>query len=101
MPLRLQGMILRSIVAEIGERDHLLAQSRRRRIYGWALATGAAVERIAIIFVHNQMLNLVGTVCWLLFVLFVTLGQLRSVLKQKEVTGETCGSSKLNPIEIH
>ena len=35
------------------------------------------------------MLNLVGSICWLLFVLFVTLSELRSVLKQREITGET------------
>ena len=30
-----------------------------------------------------------GSICWLLFVLFVTESELRSVLKQREVTGET------------
>jgi len=73
----------------VGERGRLLAQSRRRRILGWALATAAAGERVAMIFMHSRTLELVGTICWLLFVLFVTLSQLRSVLKQREVTGET------------
>jgi hypothetical protein len=73
----------------VGERDRLLAQNRRRRIVGWTLATFAAVQRIATFFVHSPMLNLVGSICWLLFILFVTLSELRSVLKQKEVTGET------------
>ncbi len=73
----------------VGERGRLLAQSRRRRILGWTLATAAAAERIAIIFVQSWILNLVGSICWLLFVLFVTLSELRSVLKQKAVTGET------------
>jgi voltage-gated potassium channel len=73
----------------VGERARLLAQGRRRRILGWALASAAAAERLAIIFVHNRTLDLAGTTCWLLFILFVTLSQLRSVLKQKEVTGET------------
>jgi hypothetical protein len=44
----------------VGERGRLLAQSRRRRILGWALAAAAAMERIAIIFVHNSTLDLVG-----------------------------------------
>ena len=30
-----------------------------------------------------------GSICWLLFFLFVTLSQIRSVLQQREVTGET------------
>lgn len=73
----------------VGERGRLLAQRRRRRIFGWMLAAGALAERIAVIFVHNPMLYLVGSIYWLLFFLFVTLSELRSVLKQKEVTGET------------
>ncbi len=73
----------------VGERGRLLAQGRRRRIIGWALASAAAAERLAIIFVQNRTLDLVGTTCLLLFILFVTLSQLRSVLRQREVTGET------------
>jgi amino acid transporter len=30
-----------------------------------------------------------GAICWLLFLAFVTVSELRSVLKQREVTGET------------
>jgi len=73
----------------VGERGRLLAQSRRRRILGWTLAIAAGAERVTIIFVQGPMLNLVGSICWLLFVSFVTLSELRSVLKQREVTGET------------
>jgi amino acid transporter len=73
----------------VGERGRLLAQSRRRRILGWVLATAAAGERVAMTFVHNRTLDLVGSTCWLLFIVFVTLSQLRSVLKQREVSGET------------
>lgn len=73
----------------VGERGRLLAQSRRWRMLGWALATVAGVERLAVMLVHNRMLDLLGSISWLLFVLFVTLSQLRSVLKQRDVTGET------------
>jgi amino acid transporter len=73
----------------MGERGRLLAQSRRRRILGWALALAAGVERLAIIFVRSRTLDLIGSICWLLFTAFVTFSELRSVLKQKEVTGET------------
>ena len=73
----------------VGERDRLMAQNRRRRILGWTLATAAASERIAIIFVHSRTFNIAGSICWLLFIVFVTFSELRSVLKQREITGET------------
>jgi voltage-gated potassium channel len=73
----------------VGERGRLLAQSRRRRAIGWALALAAISERLILIFVHSRALNLAGAICWFLFLLFVTLSQLRSVLRQREVTGET------------
>jgi voltage-gated potassium channel len=73
----------------VGERGRLLIQSRRRLRLGWILAAVAALERLYMIFAYNRMFNLVGSICWLLFLLFVTLSQLRSVLKQREITGET------------
>jgi Ion channel len=73
----------------VGERNRLLTQSMWRRRLGWALAIGAALERVFLIFGHSPMLDLVGSVVWLLFILFVTLSQLRSVLRQRVVTGET------------
>ena len=73
----------------VGERGRLLIQARRRLRLGWVLAAAAVLERVFVIFVHTRMFYLVGSICWLLFLLFVTLSQLRSVLKQREVTGET------------
>ena len=73
----------------VGERDRLLAQSRRRRFLGWMLATAAASERIVVMFVDSRTLNLAGTIIWLLFIVYVTSSELRSVLKQREVTTET------------
>jgi amino acid transporter len=73
----------------VGERGRLLTQARRRRTLGWMLAAAAGAERIVVIFVHNPMLTLAGSICWLLFVVYVTASELRSVLKQREVTGET------------
>ena len=46
----------------VGERGRLLAQARRRRILGWALASAAAAERLAIIFVHTRTQDLVGSI---------------------------------------
>ena len=73
----------------VGERGRLQTQSRRRRILGWVLASAAAAQRLAIIFAPSRTLDLIGSIVWLLFVLFVTLSELRSVLRQREVTGET------------
>ena len=73
----------------VGEREHLLSQSRQRLRLGWALAAVAALERVFNIFLHNSTLELVGIMSWLLFLLFVISSLLRSVLKQREVTGET------------
>ncbi len=73
----------------VGERGRLLAQSRRRRTIGWVLALAAISERISLIFYHSRVTNLVGAICWFLFLLFVTLSELRSVLKQRGVTSET------------
>ena len=73
----------------IGERGRLIAQARRRRIVGWVLAAAATMERLALFFVHSRVLNVAGAICWLLFLVFVTLSELRSVLKQRQVTTET------------
>jgi hypothetical protein len=79
----------------VGERGRLLIQARRRLRLGWVLAAAAAFERVSLIFVQGGMSKLVGSICWLLFFLFVTLSQLRSVLKQREVTGETISMAVL------
>jgi voltage-gated potassium channel len=74
----------------VGERDRLLTQSRRRLRVGWVLAAAAAFDRLFLVFfVHSSMVNVAGSICWLLFLLFVTLSQLRSILKQREISGET------------
>ena len=73
----------------IGERGVLLAKARHRRLLGWILAGAAGAERIVTIFVHNATFEMAGTICWLLFVVFVTFSQLRSVLRQRQLTGET------------
>ena len=73
----------------VGERGRLLAQGQAAANLGWTLAAVAGAERIATILVNSPMLDMAGYDCWLLFVLYVTLSELRSVLKQREVTGET------------
>jgi hypothetical protein len=77
----------------VGERETLLAQRRRRSIIGWVLAVPAIAERLAINFVPNPSLILAGSILWLLLLAFITWNELRGVLKQKEVTGETISMS--------
>ena len=79
-----------NVDALVGERGRLLTQSRRRLRVGWVLASIAALDRLFVVyFVHTSIVNVAGSICWLLFLAFVTLSQLRSVLKQREITGET------------
>jgi len=73
----------------VGERGMLLAQARRRRIVGWVLAVTAAAERLTVIVVQNRAVNLAESIGWLLFFSFVTLSELRSVLRHRDITGET------------
>jgi hypothetical protein len=77
----------------VGERAILLVQRRRRRMVGWTLAALALTERVVLLISPNSELYRVGAVSWLLFFAFVTWSQLRSLLKQKEVTNETISMS--------
>ena len=77
----------------VGERQALLIQHRRRIFVGWALAVPAVAERLWLFFAPDPRLVLAGSVSWLLFFSFVTWSLLRSLLKQREVTGETISMS--------
>jgi amino acid transporter len=71
-----------------GEKGWLLSPAAHRFL-GWLLAIAAGSERMIATFVHNPSLDMAGTISWLLFVLFIAVSELRSVLRQREVTGET------------
>ncbi|MBP1684122.1 MAG: hypothetical protein H6Q33_265 [Deltaproteobacteria bacterium] len=73
----------------VGDRQVLLTQRRRRSLVGWALAVPAIAERIYMILAPSPRLYVVGAISWLLFFGFVTVSQLRSLLRQKQVTSET------------
>jgi voltage-gated potassium channel len=73
----------------MGERAVLLIQRRRRTVAAWALAVPALAGRLAVLVHSSPQLYLASSICWLVFFAFVTWGQLRSLLKHKEVTGET------------
>jgi hypothetical protein len=77
----------------VGEREALLHQKRRRSIVGFALALVAFAERLAVMIEPNRRLYLFSSISWLVFIAYVTWSELRSVLKQKEVTGETIAMS--------
>ena len=78
----------------VGDRKALLVQRQRRRFVGWTLAVLAIAERLWMLFAPSSpRLVLVGSICWLLFFAYVTWSQLRSLLKQREVTGETISMS--------
>ena len=77
----------------VGERSHLLVQNRRRRIVGWVLASAAIVERFALVLAPSHKLFLVSTLSWFFFFAFVAWIQLRTLLRHREVTGETISMS--------
>jgi voltage-gated potassium channel len=76
-----------------GERKALLAEKRRRSIIGWGLAVPAIADRLIVIFRPSHSLYLAGSVIWLALFAFITFQELRSVLRQKEITGETISLS--------
>jgi amino acid transporter len=77
----------------VGERETLLAQRRRRSVIGWVLAVLAVAERLAVFIAPSRPAFVAGSIGWMLFLCFVTWCELRSVLKQKEVTSETIAMS--------
>jgi voltage-gated potassium channel len=77
----------------VGEGEALLAQKRRRSLVGWILAAFAILERVAATLAPTHRMLVLGSVAWLLFIAYVTWSVLLSVLKQKEVTGETIAMS--------
>jgi hypothetical protein len=77
----------------VGEREMLLAQRRRVNLIGWALAVPAVAERLCIFFSPSSWVLLVGSLSWLLFFCYVTWAQLRTLMKHREVTGETISMS--------
>jgi amino acid transporter len=77
----------------IGDRDALLAQRRKLSIVAYVLAIPAVAERLLFVFLPSSRLLLAGSISWTLFIGFVTWCQLRSVLRQREVTAETISNA--------
>jgi amino acid transporter len=77
----------------VGDRERLLRQRKHRATVGWVLAIVAIVLRLAIVFSPSHRLATVGGISWLLFFGYVTLTELRGVLKQKRITRESISMS--------
>jgi Ion channel len=77
----------------VGERETLLAQQKKRSVIGWLLAIPAIAERLAIFIVRSPSVIMTGSIFWFLFFAYITWNELRAVLRQKEVTGETISMS--------
>jgi amino acid transporter len=73
----------------LGDREVLLKQRKTRATVGWALAIVAIVLRLTIVVSPNHEIATAGAISWLLFFGFVTLTELRGVLKQKQITRES------------
>jgi voltage-gated potassium channel len=72
----------------VGEREVLVRQKRRRNRIAWLLAVPAVLERVLATIAPSHRAYLLGAIFWWLALTFVTLNQLRNLLRQKEVTGE-------------
>jgi hypothetical protein len=77
----------------VRERNTSLVQKRRRSTIGWVLAVPAVAERFALTIAPSRHLFMAGTIWWLLFVCYVTWMELRSILRQRNVTSETIAQS--------
>jgi amino acid transporter len=77
----------------VGDRELLLKQRKHRATVGWVLALVAIALRLAIVFSPSHRLATIGGISWLLFFGYVTLTELRGVLKQKRVTRESISMS--------
>jgi voltage-gated potassium channel len=73
----------------VGAGRALVVERRMTVIVGSVLAVVAIVERLWLFFAPSRPQALLGSLSWLLFFSFVTWSQLRSLLKQREVTADT------------
>lgn len=73
----------------VGEETALRVELRRKSRIGWTLAAIATSLRIAMNFSSSPSLRLVTQISWLTLFGFVTWNELRALLRQKEITGES------------
>ncbi len=87
------GLYATTVDELLGERTRLLAQRKRRSHVAMVMAAVAIAERIAMLIEPGAQLAVIGSGCWLIFFAFITWGELRALLRQREVTGETISMS--------
>lgn len=73
----------------VGEERTLQAERRRNSVIGWTLAIVAIGFRLEMFFSSSGWLTVFGQLAWMLFFAFVAWSELRAVLRQKQITGET------------
>jgi len=74
----------------VGEEAALRAERQRTSMGGWTLALTALFLRFAMmIYASSPSLMLAMQLSWMLFFGFVVWNELRAVLRQKEITGES------------
>ncbi len=73
----------------VGDREVRRVRRSRRSTVAWALLVLALGERVAVTVWPSPRLYLIGSISWFLLIAYVAWVELRSVLDQKEVTGET------------
>ena len=73
----------------VGDQNRLRVRRHRRHVIAWLLAGPAVVERILVMVAPTAHFYLASALCWMLFLGYVTWIELRSVLEQRNVTGET------------
>src|SRR5262249_27256763 len=73
----------------VGERDVLLRERRRRSVVAWLLAAPALGERLLFVVAPRSRWLYVAPISWLAVFAYVRWNELRSLLRQKEVTSET------------
>jgi hypothetical protein len=77
----------------VGEKETLRAQTRRGSIIGWILALVAVTIRLTAILAPGPAVDLAGPIAYLSFFAYITGCQLRSLLRYREITGETISLS--------
>jgi amino acid transporter len=76
-----------------GDRELLLQQRKKRAFVGWALAIVTIILRLGVLASPSHQLATASSISLLLFFGFVTLTELRAVLRQRTVTRETISMS--------
>jgi amino acid transporter len=78
---------------ELSAHTTTATERRIRSLIGWGLAIPAIVNRILITFAPDNTVYLVGSICGFLFFAFITINELRTVVRHKDVSGETISLS--------